>query len=131
MLNKIGKQPPLMLKSAKITNTKYQAAAGPARAKPGPSEKPSETDKNNDAKFLTSPNREKVIKLCQKRKYKGVLNQPDQDLKCKGDFILVKDPKTDEYCCRTDYRMLIQEITEEHKKVFEDLEEKYKIKFAE
>lgn len=36
-----------------------------------------------------------------------------------------------EYCCRTDYRMLIQEITEEHKKVFEDLEEKYKIKFAE
>ena len=30
-----------------------------------------------------------------------------------------------EYCCRTDYRMLIQEISTEHKKEIEDMENKY------
>jgi hypothetical protein len=30
-----------------------------------------------------------------------------------------------EYCCRTDYRMLIQEISQEHKKEIEELETKY------
>lgn len=30
-----------------------------------------------------------------------------------------------EYCCRTDYRMLIQEISQEHKKEVAVMEEKY------
>ena len=35
-----------------------------------------------------------------------------------------------EYCCRTDYRMLIQEISLEHQKEMERLEAKYQAKFA-
>ena len=34
-----------------------------------------------------------------------------------------------EYCCRTDYRMLIQEISQEHKKEIEELETKYQARF--
>jgi hypothetical protein len=36
-----------------------------------------------------------------------------------------------EYCCRTDYRMLIQEISLEHKRELEELESKYSAKFEE
>jgi len=36
-----------------------------------------------------------------------------------------------EYCCRTDYRMLIQEISLEHQKEMERLEAKYQAKFSE
>lgn len=36
-----------------------------------------------------------------------------------------------EYCCRTDYRMLIQEISLEHQKEMEHQEAKYQAKFAE
>jgi chromosome segregation ATPase len=36
-----------------------------------------------------------------------------------------------EYCCRTDYRMLIQEITTNHKQEVEDLEAKYQRMFEE
>lgn len=36
-----------------------------------------------------------------------------------------------EYCCRTDYRMLIQEISQEHKKEIEELETKYQARFQE
>lgn len=36
-----------------------------------------------------------------------------------------------EYCCRSDYRMLIQEISLEHKKEMDELERKYQLKFEE
>lgn len=36
-----------------------------------------------------------------------------------------------EYCCRTDYRMLISEISREYEKKMEDLEEKYQTRFQE
>jgi hypothetical protein len=36
-----------------------------------------------------------------------------------------------EYCCRTDYRMLIQEISQEHKKEIDELELKYQARFQE
>ena len=36
-----------------------------------------------------------------------------------------------EYCCRTDYRMLISEISKEHKKEIEELELKYQARFTE
>jgi len=36
-----------------------------------------------------------------------------------------------EYCCRTDYRMLIQEISQEHKKEMDEMERKYKTRFEE
>lgn len=36
-----------------------------------------------------------------------------------------------EYCCRTDYRMLISEISKEHKREIEELELKYQARFTE
>ena len=36
-----------------------------------------------------------------------------------------------EYCCRTDYRMLIQKISEQHKNERDELEAKYASKFEE
>ena len=36
-----------------------------------------------------------------------------------------------EYCCRTDYRMLISEIEKEHMKKISDLQNTYQIKFQE
>jgi hypothetical protein len=36
-----------------------------------------------------------------------------------------------EYCCRSDYRMLISEITTQHKKEMEDIEAKYQKLFEE
>jgi len=36
-----------------------------------------------------------------------------------------------EYCCRTDYTMLIQEVTQEHKKEIEQMEAKYQARFEE
>lgn len=36
-----------------------------------------------------------------------------------------------EYCCRTDYRMLISEISKEHKSELDKLDREYQIKFQE
>ena len=36
-----------------------------------------------------------------------------------------------EYCCRTDYRMLISEISKEHKKELDDLDRDYQKKAEE
>jgi len=36
-----------------------------------------------------------------------------------------------EYCCRTDYRMLISEISKEHKNEIEKLDRDYQAKFQE
>jgi hypothetical protein len=36
-----------------------------------------------------------------------------------------------EYCCRTDYRMLISEIEQEHMKKISELQNTYQIKFQE
>lgn len=36
-----------------------------------------------------------------------------------------------EYCCRTDYRMLISEISKEHKTELDKLEKEYQTKFME
>lgn len=36
-----------------------------------------------------------------------------------------------EYCCRTDYRMLISEISKEHKREIEELELRYQSRFTE
>jgi len=36
-----------------------------------------------------------------------------------------------EYCCRTDYRMLISEISKEHKNELEKLDKEYQEKFKE
>jgi hypothetical protein len=36
-----------------------------------------------------------------------------------------------EYCCKTDYRMLIAEITKEHKGELESLELDFQVKFKE
>jgi hypothetical protein len=36
-----------------------------------------------------------------------------------------------EYCCRTDYRMLISEISREHKSELEKLDRDYQVKFNE
>ena len=36
-----------------------------------------------------------------------------------------------EYCCKTDYRMLIAEISREHKNDLERLEQEFQVKFSE
>jgi len=36
-----------------------------------------------------------------------------------------------EYCCRSDYRMLIQKISEEHKEAFDKQEAEYRARFEE
>jgi hypothetical protein len=36
-----------------------------------------------------------------------------------------------EYCCRTDYKMLIQEVSNQHMKEIEQMESKYQARFQE